>query len=276
MRAHSPLIWALFLVAPLFGLTRAATAEPGPSPVASGSASGSASASVSASASSAVSASPSGSASTKSLRRARPEPTEIETIDLSPDGDDQAFALGAQAGWGALGVSGGGPIQGTFDLAIVGDIGLGPAGKRVPWTLEPWLAFAMPYNAFAGTKGYPNRFTEVGVRIVHRWGEDSFLAHRWVALGVGAVWTNTRPTSGFFDLKRRCYGEPSVAEAAGLDCSSAGAIAPGALLDLAVGLHETTIRRARWGFGARIPIQISSHPGVGLLGFFYAQVGTAR
>jgi len=244
---------------PLFGLARAATAEPAPAP------------SVSASASA-----PSPPKTAIPTRKPRPEPTEVEVIDLSPEGDTQAFALGAQVGGGLLGVSGGGPIQATTNVALVGEFGLGPSGVRVPWTLEPWLAFAMPLNALVSSRGYPSRFTELGARAVYRFSEGSTLGHQWFSFGLGAVWSNTKPSSGRFDPQRRCFGDPAVAEAAGLDCSFSGAIAPGLLVDLGFGIHETVIRRARWGFGVRVPLQISAHPGFGVFGFFYAQVGTAR
>ncbi len=258
MRASSPrlkaAIWAASVAAPWFGLAHAETTAP-----------------ASTAATSATAAT-----STVPLRKPRPEPLEIEVVDLSPEGDPQAFALGAQLGVGVLAVSGGGPLQATTDAAFVGEWGLGPQGKRVPWTVEPWLAFAMPINQLADKGGYPSRFTEFGARLVYRWDERGWLPNHWIGVGLGAVWSNTRPTSGFFDPKRRCYRDLTSAVAAGLDCSSLGNIAPGLLVDLSVGLLETTIRRARWGFGLRVPVQLSSHPGFGVLGFFYAQVGAAR
>lgn len=249
----------LLLVAPLgFGLARAdepSTTPGGPAP----------------SASTSVSAS----ASAIPLRKPRPEPTEVEVIDLSPDFDPQALALGAHVGAGLLAARYAGPPQAATHFALVADFGLGPGGKRTPWTLEPWIAFAISFNALANQSSYPNRFTEFGVRIVHRWGEDSALSHQWLSLGVGAVWTNTRPSSGFFDPGRGCSGSEEAIAAKGLDCSRVGPIAPGALLDVGVGVYETVIRRARWGFGVRAPVQISKIPGLAVFGFFYAQIGTA-
>jgi len=261
MRVHPLLLVASLSV----GFARAATAEPAPV----GSAA-SPSVSVSASASTSASAAP----AKVPLRKERPPPSEVEVIDLTPDRDPQALAVGAQVGAGVLAVREGGPAQGAFNVALVGDFGLGPGGARTPWTLEPWIAFAMPFNVMAEVKGYPTRFTEFGVRIVHRWGDDSVLAHRWIALGAGAVWTNTRPSSGLFDPRNLCRNDSDRAAAEGLDCSRSGAISPGALLDLSIGLHETVVRRARWGFGVRTPVQLSTYPGITVLGFFYAQVGT--
>lgn len=216
------------------------------------------------------------STTTVPLRKPRSVPTVVEVIDLSPGGDDQAFGLGAQAGVGALGVRGGGPAQGAANVAFVGAFGLGPARERVPWSLEPWVAFSITYHTLLQQRGYPGRFTEVGMRLVRRWPQGSRYEHQWLALGLGVVWTNTRPSSGFFDPSGSCVNDAAKASAAGLDCTSGGTIAPGGLLDLAIGLHETTVRRARWGFGARIPVQISANPGVGLLGFVYAQIGASR
>lgn len=247
----------LLLVAPLgFGLARAD--EPStPAPAAS--------------------TSVSASASTIPLRKPRPteEPTEVEVINLSPDRDPQALALGAHFGGGLLTARYAGPPQAAFTFSLVADFGLGPGGARTPWTLEPWIAFAMSFNQLVDKPSYPNRFTEMGVRIVHRWGEDSSLSHQWLSLGAGAVWTNTRPSSGFFDPDRGCTGSAESIASKGLDCTRSGPIAPGALVDVGVGLYETIVRRARWGFGVRAPVQISKYPGVALFAFFYAQVGTA-
>lgn len=258
MRAIFPV---LALTIPFLGMTRAAAEGTEPKAPEAASAP---SASVSAAPSSSI-----------PLRKSRPAPTEVEVIDLSPDRDAQALAFGAQLGAGMLAVRYGGPVQMNFDVALVVDIGLGPGGARTPWTLEPWIAFAMPYNLLVDKRGYPNRFTEIGVRIVHRWADDSVLAHRWVSLGTGLVWSNTKPSSGLLDPRGLCTRNEAQAAAEGLDCSRSGEVAPGLLVDLGIGLHETVIRRARWGFGVRAPLQISKTPGVMILGFFYAQVGTA-
>lgn len=245
---------------------RAATAEPVPSASPAPSASLSASAPASASAS----------ARKFPLRKERPPPTEVEVIDITPDRDSQALAFGAQVGGGLLAVRQGGAPQATVDVALVADFGLGPGGARTPWTLEPWIGFAVPFNALGDKRGYPDRFTELGVRIVHRWGENSLLPHQWVSLGVGAVWSNTRPSSGLFDPRRLCFANEAQASAEGLDCSRSGEISPGALLDIGFGIHETVVRRARWGFGVRTPVQLSQTPGFAIFGFFYAQVGTSK
>ncbi|MBI2389866.1 MAG: hypothetical protein HYV09_09760 [Deltaproteobacteria bacterium] len=262
---------------PLIGVARAETAPAASSPVPGAvkpPGTGAAEPSASASAVPSSSTPAPGSASAIPLRKPPPEPIEVEIIDLSPDHDPQAFAFGAQLGGGFFAVKEGGPGQGAVDVALVVDIGLGPGGKRAPWTLEPWIAFAIPINVLIEQAGQPNRFTEVGARVVHRW-TDGLLANKWVSLGVGAVWTATRQSSGFYDPRRLCVRDEALAAREGLDCSRTGGISPGALVDVGFGLHEWVVRRARWGFGARVPVQISAFPGVAVIGFFYAQIGTA-
>lgn len=252
---------------PLLGVARAQTTDPTKSPPAEPSTSTPAPSSAAAAGGTPGGAPP--------LRRPPPVETEVEIIDLSPDHDPQAFAFGAHLGGGYFAVREGGPGQGAVDVALVVDIGLGPGGKRAPWTLEPWIAFAVPINVLIERAGQPNRFTELGVRVVHRW-TDGLLANKWVSLGIGAVWTATRQSSGFYDPRRLCLTNDTAAAREGLDCSRPnGGISPGGLVDVGFGLHEWVVRRARWGFGARIPVQISAYPGVAVLGFFYAQIGTA-
>lgn len=208
----------------------------------------------------------------KSLRRKVEPPSEVEVIDLTGDRDPQAFALGAHIGGGYLtNVHSIG--QGAGHVALVADFGLGANGSRV-WSIEPFISFAIPYGVLFQKGGHPNRFTELGARMVYR-PEAGLLAHRWVSFGAGLVWTSRRPSSGFFDPSRACFGDPDKAAALGLDCSRQDAISPGLLVDFGIGLHEWVVRRARWGFGVETPLQLSSSPGFAVLGFFYAQVGTA-
>jgi hypothetical protein len=210
----------------------------------------------------------------KSLRKVRPEPTVVEMVNLGGDRDPQGFAMGVQFGPSLLYTRGSAP-QFAVDTALVGEFGLGPGGNRVPWTLEPFLAFAVPYNVVAENGGHPNRFTEIGVRIVYRF-DGGVLDGRWLSLGGGVVWTSRRPSSGFFDPSGACRRDNlAQANALGLDCSHDDNISPGALVDVGVGVIEWKVRRARWGIGARVPVQISSTPGFGAIGFFYAQVGAA-
>lgn len=208
----------------------------------------------------------------KSLRRKVAPVTEVEVIDLTGDRDPQAFALGAHIGGGLLtNVHSGG--QGAGHVSLVGDFGLGVNGART-WSLEPFLGFAITYGVLAQKGGHPNRFTEIGARMVYR-GDHGLLESRWISFGLGLVWSSRRPSSGFFDPSRGCFDDIDKATAAGLDCSRNTGISPGLLVDLGVGVHEWVVRRARWGFALRTPVQISSSPGVAILGVFYAQVGTA-
>jgi hypothetical protein len=209
----------------------------------------------------------------RSTRKVRPAPTIVEIIDLGGERDTQAFAMGAQVGAAYLYNRNSAGAAGV-DIALIADIGLGPGGARVPWTLEPFLGFAITYNALAQKRGHPNRFTEIGARVVYRF-DHGLLEGRWASVGAGLVWTSTRPSSGYSDPSNACREESDRAATLGLDCSSDGSISPGGLLDLGFGLKEWTIRRARWGFGARVPIQLSAMPGFAAIGFFYAQVGTA-
>lgn len=208
----------------------------------------------------------------KSLRKPPPGPVEVEVVDLTEaERDPQFFALGAHLGGGFLANTRGGG-QSALHSAITFDFGLGPGGKRVPWTLEPWAAFAITYGVLFEKGGHPNRFTEIGVRVVYRF-EQGFFANRWLSLGAGAVWTSRRPSSGFLGDKR-CFVNEDAATAAGYDCSVKQGISPGLLVDIGVGLHEFTTRRIRWGFALRTPIQISSTPGFAAFATIYAQVGT--
>ncbi len=209
----------------------------------------------------------------KSLRKPRPVPTVIEVINLGGDRDPQGFAMGAQLGPGYFFTSGS-PGQLGFDFTLTADFGLGEGSRRVPWSFEPFVAFAVTYNVLREVKGYPNRFTEIGARFVYRF-DGGLLENNWFSLGAGVVWTSRKPSSGYFDPSGACRKDKTQANSLGLDCSQDEQISPGALLDVGVGLYEWKVRRARWGFGARIPVQLSSTPGFAAIGFFYAQIGTA-
>ncbi len=208
----------------------------------------------------------------KSLRRPVEPPVEVEVVDLTGDRDPQFFALGAHIGGGYL-WNNKSIGQGAGHAALTFAFGLGPNGARVPWTLEPYAAFAITYGAVLEKGGHPNRFTEIGARIVYR-GEQGLLAHRWLSLGGGLVWTSQRPSSGFLSPGRECFNDPDKATAAGLDCSEKQGISPALLVDLGVGLQEWTTRRARFGFALRTPLQISSAPGFAAFLTVYGQVGT--
>lgn len=210
----------------------------------------------------------------KSLRKPRPEVTEVEVVDLTGDRDPQFFALGAHIGGGYLNNVASGSGQGAAHSSVVFNFGLGPNGARVPWTLEPFLGFSIAYGVLAEKGGHPNRFTEIGTRLVYR-GETGLLSQRWLAFGLGLVWTSRTASSGFRDPSRLCFSDPDAGSAAGLDCSHNTGINPALLVDLGVGLHEWTVRRARWGIALRTPLQISHTPGLAVLLSFYGQVGTA-
>jgi hypothetical protein len=204
----------------------------------------------------------------------RPEPTVVEVVDLGGDRDPQSFAMGVQLGPGLFYTSGSAPQLG-FGTMLTADFGLGEGGKRIPWSFEPFVGFAVTYNLLTDTRGYPNRFTEIGARFVYRFS-TGWLEDRWFSLGAGAVWTSRRPSSGYFHPSGACRSDnPADAAALGLDCSPNEPISPGLLVDLGVGLIEQKVRRARWGIAARLPLQISSTPGLAALAVFYAQIGTA-
>ncbi len=194
------------------------------------------------------------------------EPTEVEVVDLSEDvrPDPQGIAAGAQLGGGWYTNRGSRPGVPGLGASITTAFGLGPRGARVPLSLEPWISFMVPL-----VDGHPNRFTEVGVRVL--WRFTGILDGHWLSLGTGLVFTSTRPSAGYSKL---CVDNPPQAAAAGADCSESGEITPGWLIDVGLGVKEWTLRGMRVGIGARVPFQVSSHPGLGVLGFFYAQIGT--
>jgi hypothetical protein len=203
-----------------------------------------------------VPASASGSASAPAPAHARrkadaEDEVEVITLEGEPEYDRQRFAVGLLGGLGWVTTRGSGLGVGIADFALLGEFGLGRYGMRVPWTLEFFVAFALNRQSFQGdSTTHPNRFTEAAARLVYR-GEQGLLEGRWLSLGAGIVFTS--------------YAQPDV--------SASGNIAPGALLDLGFGVQEWTTRLVRYGFGARVPVELSKHPGVGAIGFFYAQVG---
>ena len=224
----------------------------------------SASASASASAAASASSSPS---SPPPLRRKTEEPTEVEIIDLSdePEPDAQAFAIGLQAGPALFHTNGSeDKVVPAADFSFTFDLGLGPGGARVPWTLEPFVAFALTRASLSSTVNvFPDRWTEIGARIVWR-GQGSFDGH-WLSFGLGGVWTSYG----------RC-GDVVLDPNNNLVCTERHDLTPALLVDLGVGLQEWTTRIARYGFTLRAPIEISGHPGIGGVLAFYAQVGFKR
>jgi hypothetical protein len=230
-----------------------------PSASVSGSASASASAAASSSAGRAVEP-PIDEVEAAASRRRERERRErsVEIVDLTPEQqiDPQRFSVGGDAGLGWLTNRGSGVGQPSVNFAISAAFGLGPGGAHEPWSIEAFVAFALTYSTIRGTSGDPNRFTELGARLVYRL-PDGPLAHRWVSLGAGLVFSS--------------WGAPGTDPA-----RARGDVTPGALVDLGIGVYEVLMRRARVGIALRVPIQLSAHPGIGTLGVFYAQIGVGK
>ncbi len=209
------------------------------------------------------------------LRKPRPTVTEVEVVDITEGTpiDPQRFAVGLQLGGGWM-TNRGSNGAAFADASLTVDVGLGAGGARVPWSLQPYFAFAVTYGTGLGSGVHPNRFTEIGARIVYRFPGGP-LDGSWLSLGGGLVWTSTKPSSGYLGANP-CKRDVAAAEAQGLSCANDGEIAPGGLVDVGIGVREWTSRRGRIGIGLRAPFQLSSNPGFGVLGFFYAQVGTGR
>jgi len=236
-RATSVLAIALALAAPLaLGTFGAASADEPAAPEPAPSAS----------------ASTSSSAATKPPAKSAPaSEIEVVTLEGDPEYDRQRFAVGLQGGGGWITTKGSGAGAGFANFAFLGEFGLGTYGARIPWTLEVFAGFALNRQSFSGdSTSHPNRFTEAGARIVLR-GDSGLLENRWLSLGAGIVFTSHGTT----------------------DSPTGGDIAPGGLIDVGFGVHEWTTRLVRYGFGARVPVELSKHPGIGVIGFFYAQVG---
>lgn len=191
---------------------------------------------------------------------------EVEIVDVSdqPDLHPQRLAVGAGTGPAWFTVKGAGAGVFAIDFTLHFDFGLGPGGDPTKWSLGPYIGVAyMPFGALPT----PNRFTEFGARLVRR-----FESPMWVSAGLGLVFTNAPVVALTKDERAACAKGGGTAD--GIDCS-VGAVL-GAVLDLGIGLYEVRARTARWGLGARVPIQLSAHPGVGAVLFIYGLVGVAR
>lgn len=205
------------------------------------------------------------------------EPGEIEIIDLNPEPprDPQRIALGGQLGAMWMTARGAGKGTGAIDFALLGSFGLGPGGARVPFTLDVWIGAAIAYGAFnlePSQEQAPNRFTEIGTRLVyHREPSGGFS---WMSIGGGLAWTSTRPNSDP-NFDPRC-NDANAAAAAGVHCPIRGDIAPGALVEAGFGVFEWLSRNARTGVGLRFPGQLSRYPGIGAVLFLYGQIGLQR
>lgn len=188
-------------------------------------------------------------------RRARERREQnVEVIDLTPEQelDPQRFAVGGDAGLGWLTTRGSGAGQLALDFSLVVAFGLGPGGARVPWTIEGFAAFALTGSTLGVRAGHPDRFTELGARVVHRFAEGP-LRGRWASIGAGLAFSS--------------WGDPKGAH---------GQITPGALVDLGIGVQEWVSRKSRAGLALRIPVELSAHPGIGAIVVFYAQIGLVK
>lgn len=195
----------------------------------------------------------------------KPPPGEVEIIDVTeePVRSSQWLAVGLALGGGYLVVkseAGHGAV--ALDAAVTIDFGLGPGGDPSTWTLGPYLAAA--FTPFGDP--VPNRFAEIGARLVRR-----FEAPMWVSLGLGLAFTNHKAVLSADDEAKCQSGKADPGFDCGLDHNIIGG-----LLDLGVGFYEVRARTARWGVGARVPVQLSAHPGVGALVFVYGTVGVGR
>lgn len=192
-------------------------------------------------------------------------PGEVEIVDVTEDPvrSPQWLAVGLALGAGYLTIktdAGHGSV--ALDAAIHIDFGLGPGGDPTRWSLGPYLAAAfVPF----GSNPVPNRFAELGARLVRR-----FEAPMWVSLGLGLAVTNRQIVLPA-DQAALCASGKTAAVQCGTDRNILGAV-----LDLGVGLYEARARSLRWGVGARVPVQISAHPGIGAFLFVYGSVGVGR
>lgn len=205
-----------------------------------------------------------------------PQEVEIITLEGEPEYDRQRFAVGAQGGIGWFDTKGSGRGEPAVDFGIVAEIGLGQYGARIPWTLEIFASFAVTRTSLTATSEvgkHPNRFTEIGARFVYR-GSDGWLAARWISVGAGIVLTSFNAPDTISPAERAaCTAGTAGTAGTGTNCTFPDTGVFGGLLDFGFGIHEWTTRLARYGFGARVPVELSAHPGIGLVGFFYAQLG---
>ena len=195
-------------------------------------------------------------------RRTVDEPTEIEVLNFvdEVERDPQALAVGLSAGLGMLATKGSSSARAAANFAFTFDFGLGPGGARVPWSIEPFAAFSITPATFnSDVQQFPDRFTELGARLVYR-GNSGLFAERFVAVGLGLVWTSWGTCS-----------EPAPAL-----CDNRHDLAPTALVDLGLGIQEWVVRGARYGFEVLTPVEVSKHPGFGLFAAFYGQLGLGR
>ena len=195
-------------------------------------------------------------------RRTVTEPTEIEVLNFvdEVERDPQSLAVGLSGGLGMLATKGSSSARAAANFAFTFDIGLGPGGARVPWSIEPFAAFSITPATFnSDIQAFPDRFTELGARFVYR-GNAGLLEGRFLAVGLGLVWTS--------------WG--SCSQPAPALCDNRHDLTPAGLVDLGFGIHEWTARTARYGFELLTPVEVSKHPGFAVFGAFYAQLGLGR
>jgi hypothetical protein len=223
----------------------------------------------------AASASPSTSASPPASATATTgEPAEIEVIDLTPEPerDPQRYAVGAQVGAMWMTNRGSGHGTGALDFALVGTFGLGSGGARVPFSLDVWVGAAIAHKLLSldpSEETSPNRFTEMGVRLVYH--REPSGAFSWFSLGGGLVWTTTRQFND--DRYDSICNDLTAAKNAGVACGGRGLIAPAALYDVGFGIYESISHLKRAGVAIRFPGQISRFPGIGAVLYVYGQIG---
>lgn len=202
-------------------------------------------------------------ASTSSATESEPEVTIIDLTD-GPEPDHQAYAAGMSAGAALLFTKGSpSPTPGGV-FAFTFSFGLGPGGARVPWTLDAFASFTATRSSFkSDIQSYPDRWTELGARLVYR-QDAGFFAEHYLAFGLGGVWTSYG----------RCT-QPEDLDANG-NCANKGIVAPGLLLAPAVALQEWTTRLSRYGVELAVPVELSNHSGFAIFARFYAQLGLRR
>lgn len=196
----------------------------------------------------------------------------VEVITLNPEAelDRQRYAVGISAGGGWMTNSGSGPGAGLGSFGIALSFGLGRGGARVPWTLQPYASFAITGASLSSESTvHPNRFTEFGARVMYRF--SGALAHQWVSLGPGIAWTSRTPSQAEVAACLTRTGQSAPAQ-----CRDAADISPAFVLDLGFGAYEITTRIARFGLGVRAPVQLSAYPGIGVIAFFYGELGLDR